>query len=104
MIRLLHHAGIGATFRLLTTGAMPETAVAGYAETLVADGPPLPSDDVLLARFEAAGLATTPYANARDPSGETTANLIEGDPFSNVIPPALLPDGDWVSLQDICTN
>lgn len=104
MISLLHHAGIGATFRLLTTGALPETAVAGYGDKMIATAPVPPPDDILLSRFEAVGLATTPYATARDPSGTTTANLIEADPFSNVIPPALLPDGDWVSLQDICTS
>lgn len=104
MIRLLHHAGIGATFRLLTTGALPQTAISGYGEELVATAPAVPTDSILLSRFEAAGIATTPYATARDPSGATTANLIEADPFSNVIPPALLPDGDWVSLQDICTQ
>ncbi|WP_050522956.1 hypothetical protein [Pseudorhodobacter wandonensis] len=104
MLHLLHYAGITATFRLLTTGDLPESAVSGYAETLITSEPPPPSDAVLLARFEAAGLATTPYANMRDPSGVTTAGLIEGDPFNDLIPPALLPDGDWVSLQDICTN
>lgn len=104
MTRLLHYAGMSATFRLLTTGVLPQSAVSGYAETLIKADLTEPSDANLLARFEAAGLATTPYANMRDPSGVTTAVLIEADPFSNVIPPALLPDGDWVSLQDICTN
>jgi len=104
MIPLLHHAGFVATFRLLTSGALPASAVAGYGDVLVAAPAPSPPDDFLLARFEAAGIATAPYATARDPSGATTAALIEGDPFSNVVPPALLLDGDWVSLQDICTN
>ncbi|WP_022704364.1 hypothetical protein [Pseudorhodobacter ferrugineus] len=104
MIPLLHHAGFMATFRLLTTGALPASAIAGYGDKLI-DAPfSPPPDDLLLARFEAAGLATTPYATALDPSGASTANLIESDPFANVVPPALLPDGDWVSLQDICTN
>ncbi len=104
MLNLLHYAGMSATFRLLTTGVLPETAVSGYAETLIKAELTEPTDDALLARFEAAGVATTPYANMRDPSGATTLGLIEADPFTNVIPPALLPDGDWVSLQDICTN
>ncbi|MDN5786709.1 hypothetical protein [Pseudorhodobacter sp.] len=104
MIPLLHHAGFTATFRLLTTGSLPDGAMDGYAETLVAAPFPAPPDSILLPRFEAAGVATTPYATARDPSGDTTRNLIEADPFSNVIPPALLPDGDWVSLQDICAE
>ncbi|QCO57813.1 hypothetical protein EOK75_19250 (plasmid) [Pseudorhodobacter turbinis] len=104
MLPLLHHAGIGATFRLLTSGALPDDAIAGYAETLIEAPQAPPSDAILLARFEAAGLATTPYAHVRDPSGESTLHLIEADPFSNVVPAAILPDGDWVSLQDICTR
>jgi hypothetical protein len=104
MLDLLRHAGLGATFGLLTTGAMAESALSGYADVLITATPTPPPDDVLLPRFEAAGIATTPYATARDPSGGSTVELIEADPFANVIPPALLPDGDWVSLQDICTN
>jgi len=104
IIPLLQHAGFVATFRLLTTGALPAAAVSGYGDVLIAAPPASPPEEYLLTRFEAAGLATTPYANELDPTGATTANLIEADPFENVIPPALLPDGDWVSLQDICTN
>lgn len=104
MIALLDYAGIGATFRLLTTGAMAEGAIKGYGDVLVAAAPIYPDTDMLLARFESIGLATTPYAMASDPAGTMTADLIEGDPFKNVIPPALMPDGDWISLQDICTQ
>ena len=104
MIALLHLAGTPATFRLLTSGALPQSALSGYAEALIATPPTPPSDAILLPRFEAAGLATSPYAYARDPSGESTLTLIEADPFTNVAPSALLPDGDWVSLQDICTQ
>jgi hypothetical protein len=104
MIAMLHHMGIPATFRLLTSGALPEGAMTGYAETLIANPPAPAADSALLPKFEAAGLATAPYATARDPSGDTTRLLIEADPFANVVPPALMPDGDWVALQDICTQ
>jgi hypothetical protein len=104
IIPLLNYAGIGATFRLLTTGALPDNAIKGYAEVLVAAGPVQPDIDVLLARFESIGLASTPYAIASGASAAGLSDLIEADPFKNLIPPALLPDGDWISLQDICTN
>lgn len=104
MIAVLHHAGLAATFRLLASGALPAGAINGYAETLVTRPPKPPSDSLIFARFEAAGLTTAPYAFARDPSGETTLALIEGDPFATVAPAPLLPDGDWVSLQDICSR
>jgi hypothetical protein len=104
IIPLLSYAGIGATFRLLTTGALPASAMKGYGDQLIAAGPVYPDTELLLARFEAIGLATAPYAIANDPTGTKNEDLILADPFRNVIPPALLPDGDWISLQDICTQ
>lgn len=44
----LRHAGLGATLRLLTTGDLPEDALAGYAERLLSRGTEgaLPEGDV----------------------------------------------------------
>ena len=104
MIPLLHHAGLIATFRLLTTGQLPARAVQGYAETRIA-APPLPlPDDALLARFAQAGLPSSPYAWAVDPSGEAVLPLIEGDPLRGLVADPLLTDESWISLQDICTT
>ena len=58
----------------------------------------------MLARFRTAGLSTTPYAYAIDPTGESTIALIEADPLAGLVPEPLMPDGDWVSLQDICST
>ncbi|MCU0900520.1 MAG: hypothetical protein MUC82_08500 [Cypionkella sp.] len=103
ILPVLEHAGLTATFRLLTSGVLPETALAGYGEKLL-QGTALPvPDDLALERFRAAGLSSTPYAYAVDPSGETTLGLIEADPLNGLIPEPLMPDGDWVSLQDICS-
>jgi hypothetical protein len=52
--------------------------------------------------FEGAGVPTTPYAYARDPSGETVLELIEATP-AGADRPVLLPDGEWVTLQAICS-
>jgi catechol 2,3-dioxygenase-like lactoylglutathione lyase family enzyme len=98
----LRHAGFVASFRLLTTGDLPEGALAGYGARLFERGPAQPADGNLLARMEAAGVPAAPYAYARDPSGETTLALIEADPFRDAAAPMLLSDGDWVSLQGIC--
>jgi hypothetical protein len=104
MVPVLRYSGLRATFKLLTTGVLPASAVAGYAETLIQSVPaPLPQV-TLLSRFEAAGIPTSPYAYTLDPTGETVLGLIEGDPFANVAPPRLLPDDDWVSLQEICAS
>lgn len=103
VLELLHYAGPIATLRLLTTGALPQEALTGHAETLLQAGPRPVPDEVLLAAFAAAQVPSTPYAYALDQTGETTLGLIEADPMSGKAAIPLLPDADWVSLQDICT-
>ena len=63
---LLEASGPLATLRLLTTGHLPAETLDAYAETLVSQAPAEISDDALLARFAKAGVASTPYAYARD--------------------------------------
>ena len=104
LLALLESAGLFATLKLLTTGEMDDAVLERFAEeTLVADHPPLPTD-LLLARFEAAGQPASPYAYAVDPSGETTLALIEADPVPMGMAQPPISDGDWVSLQGICTE
>lgn len=104
IVPVLHHAGLVATFRLLTSGALPQGALAGYGERLLKSvALPVP-DDMALIRFEAAAVPSSPYAYAMDASGEATLALIEGDPLRGLRPEPLMPDGDWVSLQDICAQ
>lgn len=99
---LLAHAGPLATFRLLTTGALPESALDAYAEHLLASPPTPPEEAALLARFADAQVTSTPYAYARDVTGESTIGLIEADPMRGTTPPEIVNDGDWVRLQEIC--
>ena len=102
VVPLLHHAGLMATFRLLTSGQLPGGAVTGYAETLL-QSPPAPAEDArLLERFRQVGLSSTAYAKALDPTGEAVLGLIEADPFNGQSPSPILDDNDWVSLQGIC--
>jgi hypothetical protein len=104
MAALLDHAGIVATAKLLTTGTLDDTVLDGYAEAVLL-APPAPLADVaLLARFEAAGVRSTPYAYALDATGESTLGLIEADPVPLARAAPLLADADWVSLQGICAN
>lgn len=104
LLPLLEHAGLVATFRLLTTGELPATAVRGYGEVLLSTPIRDPDPQSLLARFAEARVPATPYARAVDPSGERTQALIDGDPFKSAVPPMLLTDTEWVGLQDICTD
>ncbi|PTW49525.1 hypothetical protein [Rhodovulum kholense] len=99
---LLRAAGPLATFRLLTTGTLPDRALSAYAhDVLVAPEAPLPEAD-LLARFAAAGLPSTPYALARDVTGDSVRGLIQNDPLQGRETDAPISDGDWLRLQAIC--
>ncbi len=99
---LLSSAGLRASITLLTTGELPERALDRYAETVVAAARPAVSDQDLLAAFANAQLRSTPYAYAKDISGERTLALIEGDPMAGQSPAPIMKDADWLRLQVIC--
>ena len=99
---LLQIAGLRENFRLLTTGDVAPAALDVYAEHLMTQSPVPPELRVLLARFAAAALRSTPYAYALDITGETTLELIEGDPMNGRLTEPLLSDADWLRLQNIC--
>ena len=102
--RLLDWGGIMTSFRLLTTGTLPDATLRAYAETLLTT-PPLPLTDARLKQgFERLSVRATPYAYALDPTGERTITLIEADPFASAPPQPLLSDGDWLRLQAICDS
>lgn len=103
MIPLLQHAGMAASLRLLTTGHLPDTALQGYAEVLLRKRPGLPAEP-LLAAFASAGVASTPYAYAVDPTGETVLTLIEADPYRSRAAKPVLSASDWAGLQAICAG
>ena len=104
MERLLRSLGSVATLRLLTTGDIPEGGLAGYAERLLTAAPEPVSDAALLAEFAEARVASSPYAYARDITGESTLALIEADPARGAGADPVLRDADWVSLQGICAE
>lgn len=101
---LLEHAGPRATGTLLTTGSLPPRALNDFAEAQLAR----PTTDVpaetLLPAFAAAGVRSTPYARARDISGEATLQLIEADPMAGQAPVPIMEDRDWLQLQAICES
>ncbi|SMO96100.1 hypothetical protein SAMN06265173_13141 [Thalassovita litoralis] len=102
--QLLSAGGFLETLRLLTTGTLPDDALAAYAETVLSQPrSPIP-DDALLVGFAAAQLSSTPYAYALDVSGEATLPLIEADPMRTRPVPTILNDADWVRLQEICNG
>lgn len=105
LVPLLEYAGLAATFRLLTTGNLSPAAISGYGVALFNRPGAAIDTQYLLSRFEATGLPSTPYAYARDPSGESVLALIEGDPFRNSAEGRrLLDDGAWIRLQSLCSQ
>ncbi len=101
---VLDHAGLAMTLRLLTTGDLPPDVLASYAEVALRSPAPAPATNALFAAFADAGIPSTPYAYALDPSGETTLPLIENDPMAGVATDPILRDSAWVSLQGICSG
>lgn len=104
MLDVLEYAGVIATFRLLTSGNLPDGALAGYGEFLLKSPAVSLDHDQLLQRFSQAGLASSPYARHVDASGESVLPLIEADPFANRPPlrGPVMEDSEWVALEGIC--
>ncbi len=99
---LLDRTGPTAAFRLLTTGGLTPQIVDAYTEEVLATPLTEPTDEELLAVFAQAALPSSPYAYARDVTGETVIGLIEADPMAGRTLEQVLPDRDWVRLQNIC--
>jgi len=99
---MLRNVGLRENFRLLTTGDLAPAALDAYAENLMTTPAPAPDTAALLARFQHAALRSTPYAYAMDITGETTLNLIEGDPMTGKLTEPLMSDANWLRLQSIC--
>jgi hypothetical protein len=102
IVPLLEYAGLGATFQLLTTAELPDSALSGYGEAALRTTPEPLDTDVLILAFKAAQIPATPYALAIDPGGAPLQALAEGDPYKGLSPSPLVPDEDWVALQGIC--
>ncbi|OIQ26904.1 MAG: hypothetical protein BM562_16020 [Alphaproteobacteria bacterium MedPE-SWcel] len=102
MAEILDIGGIVATFRLLTTGEIKRETLDRYSEAVLAAPRPAVADETLLAEFARAAIPSTPYAYARDVTGESTLGLIEADPMAGRDLAPVLNDRDWVQLQNIC--
>lgn len=100
MLDVLDHAGLLATFRLLTSGDLPAGALAGYGEAFLKASPAAPAPAAVVAAFEAAQVPLTPYVELLSQAGQPVTGL--DDPFKGLIPSPLLPDADWIALQSVC--
>ena len=83
-------------------------ALAGYPEDVLRAEAPAPDVAALFGgRFEALGLSARAFADNAEPldpdAGPVLPALRAGDPMADEAPSrALLSDGQWVSLQNIC--
>ncbi|MDZ7710149.1 MAG: hypothetical protein U5K36_08835 [Roseovarius sp.] len=103
LARLLDDAGLREMLRLLATGSLSDDALRAHAEMLLKEPPAPVPDAALIAGFARWQVRTTPYAYARDVTGETVLGLIEADPFARETDlPPILSDGNWLRLQGIC--
>lgn len=99
---LLDTIGLWENFRLLTTGDISSEALDAYAQHLMVTSHEEPELARQTAHFAQAFLRSTPYARARDITGETTIELIEGDPMNGKLTEPLMSDPNWLRLQNIC--
>lgn len=99
---MLEGAGLVPTFILLTTGRLPQETLANFAKSLL-NAPAIPPDqNRLISAFYKREIAISPYALARDITGQNTSELLQAD--TNRPSPArpVLNDTLWVGLQGIC--
>ncbi|MCF7701050.1 hypothetical protein [Loktanella sp. M215] len=101
---LLRYAGLPATIQLLTSGRLPETALSGYADFLLASGLRPVSETVLLRAFGAADVSSAPYASLRSARDQNGATLITSDPMRGKMPVPVLTDAEWIQVQAICDS
>lgn len=99
--QLLNQAGLGTTFRLLTTGEIPRDILRDNAEALLKVAPALADPALLRDMFAAASVPQSPYLAVAD---ARTGNMpdLGTDPMEGQPVPLILTDSDWVSLQNIC--
>ncbi|KJZ20615.1 hypothetical protein [Loktanella sp. S4079] len=98
---VLTSAGLGVTFRLLTTGDIPSEVLQQNAQQMAEGAVSIPGRVKLRAALSAAQIPQAPYLALLD---ETTGNMpdLGNDPLQNETLPAILTDSEWVSLQNIC--
>lgn len=102
MLYLLQQSGLLATGRLLTTGGIDDNHLRAHAARLLTTPPFAVETDLILTRFEMAGISTEQYAYALDLTGETVLDLIEGDPMRGRLRAPIMSDQHWIALQEIC--
>jgi hypothetical protein len=98
ILAILRHAGFIASFRLLSSGALPETALDGFGLSQAETAPAALDNAALRAAFAAAQISAQTYLDA--PFAAEIAEMT--DPNPNGSDPIVLDDADFLGLQYIC--
>ncbi|MFN4056756.1 MAG: hypothetical protein ACK4HW_01055 [Roseinatronobacter sp.] len=102
---LLRYAGSVATFRLLTSGDLPLTAMRGYALALLRATPRGPSAEGAVAQFQRVGLSPRAFliaSTALDPARDALAPSLRALDLPET--GGMISDGQWVSLLNLCAE
>lgn len=100
---ILDSIGLAGTLRVLTSGLIASDSLAAQAQELAQTAPDLAPAPALIAAFDAADLALSPFAYALDPTGESVLPLIEADAVTQDVHAPAMSDADWLAMQGICS-
>lgn len=100
---LLEDAGLGTTFRLLTTGDIPDPILRDAALAGGTHGAAAADPRKLRSALAAAQIPQAPYLTAVDRLTGSMPDL-GTDQMDGRVAPLILNDSDWVALQNICNG
>lgn len=104
MSQVIRRVDFFDVLRLLMSGSLPEMALQGIGEEILATSPARPDDKMLLSALAKAQLPSSPYAETLPDTAAPPVTLLDGDPFLTEAYPPILSDRDWVTLQQLCTG
>lgn len=99
LLGALSYSGLSAMLTLLTTGALPEGSLEGYARAHLVQPMPWPDAGPMGARFTALGLPARAYADSLPADAARLSAVLSTDLTEA---PPLMSDGEWLTLQAIC--
>jgi len=105
LLDALHHAGTRATATLLTTGALPESALEGFVMRRLAMPPAVPQAAALGEAMDALGISPVAYAlSLTESQAALIQDLADRPVAAGRTSGRILSDGEWLTVQSICTQ
>jgi len=104
LLDALGYAGTRATLALLTTGTLPDDALIGYWQARLVRPATYPDAETLGAQLDALGVSPTAYALSLPLDAAALAEALADRPSAPRDGIRLLTDGEWLTLQAICSN